>query len=218
MTNLAKTKTVAFFSQFPHQHLRKGTVFLHPDDKPGGVYYIKTGHARMYFVSSHGIEITLHIFNPESFFPMTWILNDIPNRYYFEAFTDMEVHLAPKKNVASFLKNEPEVVLDLTKRIFNGVDKLSMRIEHMAQENSYSKVASILLYLSRHFGIANNHEVHFKHAFTHQDIGSLVGISRETATRALGKLRRKGIILSNKKSALTISDIAKLESESSIAM
>lgn len=213
MTHVLKLKTATFFSQYHLQPMGKGTILLQPEDNPAGVYYLKAGHVKMYYISSQGIEITLHIFNPESFFPMTWVLNDIPNRYYYEAFTDIEMYCVPKNKVLSFLKNEPDVLLDLTRRIFSGVDKLTMRIEHMAYEKSYGKVISILMYLSKHFGLAKDNTVYLKYVFTHHDIGSLAGISRETATRVLGKLKRRGIIVLNEEHMWTIPDVRTLENE-----
>ena len=78
MTHDVQSKIQKFFIQFPSQKYGKGEIILHPEDNPLGAYYLAKGHVREYAISPQGIEVTIHIFNPHSFFPMTWILADIP--------------------------------------------------------------------------------------------------------------------------------------------
>ena len=211
MSNSIQNKIKNFFTKFPLQRYSKGEIVLHPEDNPSGAYYLASGHVREYAISPQGIEVTIHIFNPHSFFPMTWILSDIPNRYYYEAFTDVELYSAPKDKIMSFLKQEPDVVFDLTQRIFSGVDKLTARIEHLAFGKAYTRVVSVLIYLARHFGEKkDDNSVVFKYKLTHREIASLAGISRETASREWEKLQEQSLI-SYVDQMISIKDLKKLE-------
>lgn len=205
-----ETKIENFYSQFQTRIYKKGELIIQPDDNPIGAYYLKKGHVREYGMSLQGREITLHIFAPHSYFPMMWVLADISNRYYYEALTDVEVYSVPKDKVLTFLKNNPDVLYDLTRRAFIGLDKLTSRIEHLAYGKAYHKVISILLYLTRHFGEKNNDKIDIKHKFTHRDIGSLAGVSRETASRAWEMLQSKGLVQYYRKT-IVINDVEKLE-------
>lgn len=190
-------KVEQFFRQFPLQNVSKGEIMLHPEDNPSVAYYLQSGHIREYGVSTQGVEVTIHIYNPYSFFPMTWILSDIPNRYYFEALTDVQVHTAPKDKVIAFLKKNPDVLLDLSQRIFKAVDKLTSRIENLAFGKAYTRVISTLIYLARHFGDSSDNTVTLNQKFTHREIASLAGISRETASREWEKLQKQELITYN---------------------
>ncbi len=192
--NDIQKKVVSFFSQFQLKKYKKGEIILYPDTSVAGAYFIKKGHIREYGISLEGIEMSIHIFAPFSYFPMTWIISDIPNRYYYETITDVEVYCAPKEKVQAFLKQEPEVLLDLTRRLLLGLDKLTSRMEHLAFGKAYVRVISMLLFLTRHFGELKNNEVLLRSKFTHRDIGSLAGVSRETASREWEKLEKKGMV------------------------
>ncbi|MEO6509195.1 MAG: Crp/Fnr family transcriptional regulator [Patescibacteria group bacterium] len=207
-----ETRIGAFYSQFPLHTFKKGEIIILPDDNPSVVFYLKEGLVREYAISLQGIEITLHIFHPHSYFPMMWAIADIPNRYYYEAFGDVQLFRAPKDKVIAFLKENSDILLELTKRVFQGLDKLTSRIEYLSYGKAYERVVSVLLYLDRHFGKEKDKQIHFENTFTHRDIGSLAGITRETTSRELEKLKKKGIISYDHQSII-INDIGNLKSQ-----
>jgi len=183
-----------FFSQFTRQIHPAGTTLLHPQDTPPGIIYLKKGFVREFGISPAGVEVPIHILAPGSFFPMTWGLNDTPNRYYFETISEVEVHTAPRGKTVELMKSEPEILLSFTKRILSGLDKLTGRIELMAFGRARARVISILLYLARHFGEKDGQKVVIKQKFTHRDIASFAAMTRETTSREWEKLQREGHI------------------------
>lgn len=193
MNEKLKKKIESFFLNFPQLKLQKGDA-IKIDKDSSEVYYLKKGYVREYTFSPQGVELTLHVFAPGSFFPMTEVLAGIKNRYYYEALTFVELYETPKEKVLNFFRREPDVVLDLTRRLLLGVDKLLMRIEYLVFGRAETKVASALLFLGRHFGTRKSDEVEVKQPFTHRDIAAFAGISRETASRELEKLRKRKLI------------------------
>lgn len=206
-----KAKVTTFFLQFPKKTYKKGEMILRPEEDKGALF-LKQGFVREYGISQEGIEVSIHIFVPNAYFPMSLVLSKIPNRYYYEALTDCEIYHAPKEAIIKFLKEHHEVLLDLTKRVLGGLDKLSARIEYLSYGTAYEKVVSTLLYLSSHFGEKKGNIVHIKETFTHRDIGSLAGITRETTSREWEKLERKGV-LSFKNHHIVINNLQKLKEE-----
>lgn len=215
MDSPIKEKIEKFFSQFPLNRFEKGEIFIKPEDPLLGALYLKKGHTREYVISPLGTELTLHIFAPKSFFPMTWIISGIENRYYYEALTTVEIHKAPRGKVIQFLKDEPEILYDLTRRLLLGLDKLLLRTEFMAFNKANQRVASTLLYLSRHFGLHKEDRAKIGLKFTHRDIAAFAGVTRETASRILKKLEKKKII-SYKNRFLTLISLEKLTQEARV--
>ncbi len=205
-------KIEKFFSQFQSYTYKKGELIIQPDKNPIGAYYIKKGFVREYGISRTGIEISLHIFVPQTYFPMMWVIADIPNRYYYEALTNVELYSAPKDKILVFLKENPDILWSLTQRILLGLDKLTLRLEYLSFGKAYEKVVSILLYIARHFGEEKNGRIVTSHKFTHRDIGALAGISRETTSREWEKLEKKQLIKYDKQ-YIIIEDLHKLSEE-----
>ena|SRR3989344_3643321 len=200
-----------FFSQFRLRTYKKGEILIYPDSQPAFAFYIRNGFVRIYTISPQGVEVTLHIFSPYVCFPMMWIISDIPNHYYFEALTPLEVNCVPREKVVTYLKKEPVVLLDLTRRLLFALDKMSARIESLVFMPAYLRVISALLFTVRRFGnYLTDCDAVLKYKFTHRDIASLAGVSRETASRAIEELQRSGLI-GKKQHMIEIKDVNKLE-------
>ena len=187
-------KIEKFFSRFTKKVLKKGSILIDAEETPEEAFYLKKGYVREYALSPQGVELTLHIFAPGSYFPMLAIISKTKNRYFYETITPAELYIIPKEELVNFLKKEPDVVLDLSRRLLLGLDKLILRIENLTNGNAKLKIISALLFLSRHFGEKKGNVAKLNEAFTHRDIASLAEISRETASRELEKLQKEKAI------------------------
>lgn len=213
MNNLAVEKLEKFFSQFKTIHYKKGEVIIRPGDIPPGVYLLKKGYVKLYSISSEGKELTLIIFKADDFFPITWAINGTPNTQYLEAMTAIEAWRAPKLEFLEFLKNNSDSFFELTSRMLIRLRGLMQRMEYLAFGNAYAKVASILLICAERFGEKEGENIVIKVPLTHNDIATLLGITRETASIEIKKLERKGLIAYHGRSVV-VEDKKGLEQES----
>lgn len=192
-TNVQK-KLEEFFSQFRPLHYKKGDIIVRPEDPIFGIYLLKKGFVKQYIVSEDGDEVTIHIFRPISFFPMMLAIGNVENNYFFEAVDTVEVWRAPTDKALDFVKDEPEILFDLASRFAAGLNGLSKRIEVLMFENAYRRITSLLLYLAKRFGQEEKNNIIISLPLTHKDIAAWVNLTRETTSRQLEKLSKKGII------------------------
>lgn len=200
-----------FFSNFKHQIYKKGEILIRADDDPSGIFYLKKGIVRQYSISKDGEEQTLNLYKPLAFFPLMWAINNIPNTYYFEAVTDIEIHKAPKDSVIEFLKKEPDIMYDLISRLYRGMSGLLSRIEYLQSGDAYTKVIFAILNASYRFGEKKENSS-IELSITHREISSLTGLTKETISRESAKLEKKDLII-NTNHLVIIKDIHKLENE-----
>ena len=193
MSNTAAALVDEFFGKYTKLTYRKGEVILRAGDPPPGVLYLKKGVVRMSFVGTSGDTLVLHIFRPGSYFPMPWIINDTPNRYYFEALTPVEILRAPREDVRKFLKDTPAVAEHFMSRILSGVSGLLERMEHLVLESAYRKTIVLLLYYARQFS-DEKVKGKLKIPLTHKEIAAWIGTTRETASLQIEMLKRKKLI------------------------
>lgn len=206
-------KLKAFFAQFSSISYRRHEIIYHAEDIPSGIFYVKRGCIKIYAISKEGEELDLILFKSGNVFPLMWAINNISNNYHAEAMTDVEVWRAPKEKFLQFLKENPDILMELTRRILARFGGLLERLEYQAFGDAYEKVASILLILSERFGKIVDNSIVIKVPLTHKDVANLVGITRETATLEMGKLTKNGIISHIGKN-IVIKDIKKLRKES----
>lgn len=194
-TNRDKTKEFeAFYKQFKLRSYKKGETLIRSDDDPQGIFCLTKGYVRQYTISKAGIELTLHILKPISYFPMVWAVNGTPNVYNFEALTDVTVGRAPRDEVVNFIKDKPKVIFELMSELLEDYAETLTRVEHLVFSDAYRRVISVILYISKHFGIYDGKQTLVGNRFTHQDIATLVGVARETASSEMEKLEKRGLI------------------------
>ena len=195
MNKIDKTKEFEmFYRQFLIREYKKGENLIRADDDPQGIFCLTKGYVRRYVISKTGLELTLQILQPVSYFPMIWALNGAPNVYFFEALTAVEVGRAPKEQVINFIKDKPAIILELMKELLEDYAESLTRIEHLVFSDAYRRVISVLLYIAKHFGKESRNGVIITHRFTQQDIATLVGVARETASNEIVKLEKKGLV------------------------
>ena len=193
--NTDKTKELeTFYKQFTIRTYKKGEMLIRADDDPQGIFCLKKGYVRQYTISKAGYELSLHILKPISYFPMVWAVNGTPNVYFFEALTPVEVGRAPRDQLVNFIKDKPDVIFELLSELIEDYAESLKRIEHLVFSDAYRRVISVLLYIAKHFGEKNKRGIIVHHRFTQQDIATLVGVARETASNEMVKLEKKGLI------------------------
>ncbi|MDP3987877.1 MAG: Crp/Fnr family transcriptional regulator [Candidatus Levybacteria bacterium] len=221
MDFLASQKLEKFFVQFQTLHYKKHENILRSDETPRGVFYLKKGYVRDYTISKDGEELTLIIFKPGDIFPLRWALNNqIPN-HYFEASTNVEIFRAPKDKFTEFIKSNPDVLYVLTQKISVRLGGLLERMEYMVFGDAYVRVCSILVILWQRFGEADSIKIDgkkkdvkfIKVPLTHKDVANLLGVTRETVSIEIEKLKKKGIV-DHKSHIFFIKNLRKLEKES----
>lgn len=201
-----------FYKQFSIRNYKKGEMLIRADDDPLGIFCLTKGYVRQYTISKSGFELTLHILRPISYFPMVWAVNGTPNVYFFEALTPVEVGRAPRDQVVNFIKDKPTVIFELLSELIEDYAESLTRIEHLVFSDAYRRVISILLYIAKHFGEKEGNGIIIHHRFTQQDIATLVGVARETASNEMVKLEKKGLVKYVDHSIL-FESIKKLEQE-----
>jgi CRP-like cAMP-binding protein len=211
--NKSKTKVFEdFFAQFQLRQYKQGETLIRADDDPQGIFCLTNGYVRQYIISTTGTELTLQILQPISYFPMVWAFNDTPNTYYYEALTPIEIGRAPRDQVLEFIKDKPELISELLSELLRRYEESLTRIEYLVFSDAYRRVISVLLYIAQYFGKKSGNKIVVNHRFTHQDISSLVGVSRETVSIEMGKLAQRRLV-EFVEHAMIFSDIQKLERE-----
>ncbi len=201
-----------FYKQFIIRNYKKGEMLIRADDDPQGIFCLTKGYVRQYTISKSGFELALHILKPISYFPMVWAINGTPNVYFFEALTPVEVGRAPRQQVVNFIKDKPTIIFELMSELLEDYAETLTRVEHLVFSDAYRRVISVLLYIAKHFGEENSKGIIVHHRFTQQDIATLVGVARETASNEMVRLEKNGLI-KHIDHSMVFENIKKLELE-----
>ena len=203
-----------FFSKHKLLKYKKGEVITRAGEVPSGIFYLKKGYVRVYSFSKNGEELSLIIFKPGDIFPVSWAINKVTTSYFVEAMTEAFLWRVPRDQFLKFVKDKPDILFEISRRMLERFLGLMRRMEYMVFGNARAKVASILVICAERFGkkSAGGH-VEIEVPLTHNDIATLVGLSRETVSIEMGKLADKELI-SYRRKLISIANLAALRKES----
>ncbi len=202
-------KLAKFFSRFRLKNYSQGTTIIQAGSNPGGVFYLVSGQVRQFDISESGQKVTLNIFKPYAFFPMSWAINGTVNKYFFEALEDCRIKLAPADKTVEFLKENPDVAFDLLARVYRGTDGLLGRQLQLMTGSAYDRLGYELLVCCQRF-YSPAKTGHYQIKIKETDLASLTGLARETVSRQLKKMSSAGLI-ELKAGQIIIENISKLK-------
>jgi CRP/FNR family transcriptional regulator len=164
---------------------------------------------REFDISDSGQKITLNIFKPHAFFPMSWAINETPNKYFFEALDNCHVKIAPPNEVVNFLKSNPDVMYDLLARIYKGTDGMLGRQSKLMSGSASARLGYELMIYCRRFHNTNS-SGQYSVKVKESELASFTGMARETVSRQLRKMDKDGMIRLED-GQIIIEDIKKFE-------
>jgi CRP-like cAMP-binding protein len=209
MNKSVARKIEDFFSQYRLRQYAKGQILILNGDEADYIYHLLEGKVKEYDVTYRGDEIILNVFKPPAFFPMSLALNKGHNPYVYEAETDIEIRQAPADEVVEFIKSNPDVMFDLLTRVYRGVDGLLGRMAHLMASSAKSRLAYELILEARRFGTPKANGSYSLN-INEKDLGARAGISRETVSREIHKLKTENLVEIRAKDIL-IKDLQALE-------
>lgn len=175
---------------------RSGSSILSQGDKPQTACVVLSGVVRTFNISEYGEEQTINFHVEGEFFPSSWIFDKAPTCiYFYEAMTDVRICFIPKERLLeSFEASEASRSL-LTDYLANSYTASQLRIAALEQPRAQDKIVLSFYYLSQRLGdVQPDGNIKIGPHLTHQAIASLVGVTRETASTELHKLKEKHIL------------------------
>jgi CRP-like cAMP-binding protein len=169
---------------------RKGDIILHEGSMTSHIIYLKSGLVKEYHKGTNDKEQILQIVKQYTYLGLPSLFGDRINHYSYAALEDITVCYIDLNIFNSLIRQNGnfafEILISVSRDSLNNFH----RFMSQSQKKTYGRVADALLYFSQIIYENNSFEV----PFTRQEFADLIGISRESATRVLTKLKEEGIL------------------------
>ncbi len=212
---LANPKQVAAllkaFRRGTRLNYQKGEYIIRPGESPSGVFYIERGLVKAFNISKYGEENLLIIRKKNEIFPLIWTTTGQERNIIYQALSPTTAWRISKIDYVNFLQNNKDAlppILDITIEMYR---RHSERILNLQYRSVRERLISFLLTTAERFGEKQNGGVLINVPLRQQDVASSINSSRETASRELSYLERKGLI-KLEPPFVTIKDSKKLQS------
>ena len=203
------SKVEAFFGRFLLKQAGVDEVLIRAGEDPPGIFYLVSGQVKEYDISGQGNEVVVNVYKPPAFFPMSWAINQTPNRYFFETITPSSFRQAPAEQTLAFLKANPDVVFDLLSRVYSGTNGLLRRMAHLMGSSARTRLLFEILIECRRLG-RQKLDGSWAVKIHENELANRAGLSRETVSRELTKIKELDLVDVDH-SGISIKDPDKLE-------
>lgn len=185
-----------------HCHRRrypsKSTIIC-AGDRPDVLYYIIKGSVTVLIEDDDGREIVLAYLNDGDFFGEMGLFDENQGRSaWVRARGDCEVAEISYPRFRQIAEKDPEILFHLSTQMATRLRKTSRKVSDLAFLDVTGRIARTLLELARGPD-AITHPDGMQLHITRQEIGRIVGCSREMAGRVLKELEDKGLITAHGK-------------------
>jgi CRP-like cAMP-binding protein len=186
-------KIYNYFKDNPVVMYPKGHIITLANHEPQGVNLLLDGIVEQYDITPEGNKITVNVFKPPAFFPMSWAINKTPNTFFYATLTEVKAKRAHADETVQFIKDNPDVAFDLLSRVYKGTDALLKRLVLAASDIATNRLTFELLIEAYRFGSDKGDD---KTLITvrQTNLAERSGLARETVNRELHKLEHSGLI------------------------
>lgn len=188
---------------------KKGEFITRPGEVPSGVFYIDQGLVKAYDITKYGEENLLIIRKEHEVFPLIWAITGQERHVIYQALAPTITWRISRECFVEYMQSHTEVMAPLLDMTIEMYRLHSERILNLEYRSVRERLISFLLTMSQRFGQPMDGGIQIAAPLRHQDIASSINSSRETATRELAALERKGLITSEQ-SIITLKDIEAL--------
>ncbi len=192
---LAADPTLEWFVS--HCHRRKypaRTTIIHAGDKPDSLYLILDGSVSVLIEDKEGRELVLAYLNSGDFFGEMGLFDGSDVRSaWVRAKSECEVAEISYAKFAQVVKDNPDVLFRVAAQLAMRLRNTSRKVSDLAFLDVTGRVARTLLDLCKQPD-AMTHPDGMQIKITRQELGRLVGCSREMVGRVLKALEDQGLI------------------------
>src|SRR5579884_1253100 len=208
---LATMKQTSEFVEFfrrrgVKQAFQKGDVIIRPGESPPGVFYIYQGVVKAFDITKYNEENLLIIRKHDEIFPLIWAVTGREHDITYKALAPTTTFQVSRPEFLKFIKSNPDhlaPLLDMTMEMYR---MHGDRIFNLEYRTVRERIISFLLTMSDRFGKHTADGLLIEVPLRHQDIASSINATRETTSRELAALERKGL-LNNKQSLILLKDL-----------
>jgi CRP-like cAMP-binding protein len=211
---LATLKQTAELVEFFRLHgtkqtFKKGDFIIRPGNAPDGVFYIYQGLVKAFDITKYNEENLLIIRKQDEIFPLIWAVTGNERHIIYQALAPTTTYKLKREVFLEFVSSTSDALIPLLDMTMEMYRLHGDRILTLEYRTVRERIISFLLNMSQRFGKETLNGTLIEVPLRHQDIASSVNATRETTSREISALERKGL-LENKQSFTLLKDIEAL--------
>jgi CRP/FNR family transcriptional regulator, cyclic AMP receptor protein len=192
---LSKEELKELSRRYPDRRIRAGQFLHTPGDPSERLFILKRGKVRLYRVVG-GSELTLAVVGEGTLFGEMALTAQHLREAYAQAMEPSLVLSMSPDDLKKLILGHSEVGLELARVLSERLRLYEKRLEDISLKQVPARLASLLLILCESEGVmsADDKQIRIPTHYTHDHLGTMIGASRTSVTRAFGYLQELGAV------------------------
>ena len=188
---------------------KRGAVIYSPTQPGESVMVLASGRVKIKDITVGGRETIMAFIEEGELFGELALMDGDTRQEYAETVDTCQVLVIPREDLLALMETRPDIALSVTKLIGLRRRRIETRLRNLLFLPSRDRMLHILLELAESHGDRTGNRVEIRIPLSHQDIASLIGVTRETATLTLGQMQTEGLVAVSRR-RIVIRDLAGL--------
>jgi CRP/FNR family transcriptional regulator, cyclic AMP receptor protein len=172
----------------------KGAMLFIEGQQPRGVFVLCTGKVKLSTTSRDGKTIITKISEPGDVLGLNAVVSGVPYEVTAEMMEPGQANFVPRDSLLQLMKDFPEAAVRISQQLSRNYYTAYEEIRTLGLAASPSeKFAKLLLSWSTKPS-QNDGSSQLKLTLTHEEIGEIIGTTRETVSRLFSEFRKKQLV------------------------
>ncbi|MCK4296093.1 MAG: Crp/Fnr family transcriptional regulator [Candidatus Marinimicrobia bacterium] len=176
------------------RNYKHNNMILMEEDFGDTLFILNKGSVKITRLSDDGREVILSILGEGDFFGEMSIFDGESRSANVVALEDSEVYILKRGDFIDLLEKHPKIAIALLQELATRLRKSDQQIEGLSLSDAENRIGMTISRLAEELGVIKMGQVVIHNLPYQQDIANMAGTSRETVSRMLTLLQRKGYI------------------------
>lgn len=182
-----------------NKNFKKGEYIFLEGEAGDKFFIIKDGQVKLTKMVRNGDEQILNIFSSNDI--IAEIVAFDKGNYPASAITmtDTSVIVFDQSELENLILNHPSIGLKLLREMSGRLRRAQQNVRDLALKDSSARVAGLLIFLAEKYGKKKKDNIILDISLTQKELANMIGSSRETVSRVLGKFESENLIKTSRK-------------------
>lgn len=198
------------------KYSREENIIHESDDSSHTFFLIASGEVKVYLSGVDGRETILALLNPGDFFGEMSLIDGEPRSASVKATTSSELIVIQRNDFIEKMRQFPDLAMSFLEEMSHRLRKANRQISSLSTLTVFGRIAGTLQNLAEERGVRTHLEdgrmvTKIPNKPTQQQFAEMSGTTRETVSRVLNSLKKKGVIAIHGKDIILLEESELIE-------
>ena len=176
-------------------NLPKHAKLLEEGQIPEGIFVLLHGSVKLFVALKGGKTLILRVVQSGEVLGLSATMSSRPAEYTAETLSPTQFLYVPRKDFLALLEEHPEICISVVEVLSHQLREAVNMIHYSSgSQPAVEKLADLLELWVVESGQVTERGIEFKLPLTQEEIGQMIGVSRETVSRLFAEFEEQGIL------------------------